>query len=381
MVNVKLLYIMSSFYPAQSGGPNNTIYWQAKALVKKGIDVTVVTTMRDISEDLKDRYNIKENNLLEIDGIKIIYFHYQSKYFIPLTLYKWLNKNIKNYDLISLNSYFLPINWLSSFMSIKNKKDFFIAPRGELEDNALVYNKKLKKVMMWLFLKKLYNRSKFVLVTSQQELEFSKRFFRSDMDFKILPNYIEVNENLKNINVENKKDILYLGRIHPKKGIENLIKAYSKLDKNIKQKHKLKIAGKGQVKYLNFLKDLVKQCNEENNILFVGHKEGKGKEELYKNSKLFVLPSHSENFGNVVLESLMYKTPVIASIYTPWQELEKYKCGFWIDNTPDEIEKHIKEVINMPDFEYKELSENAFKFVNERYNIENNIDNLINTIF
>ena len=53
------------------------------------------------------------------------------------------------------------------------------------------------------------------------------------------------------------------------------------------------------------------------------------------------MPSHNENFGNVVVESLSQGTPVIASTGTPWKILEKYHAGYWIKNNPENIAKKI----------------------------------------
>ena len=374
---MKLLYVMGSFYPTQIGGPNNTVYWQAKALTKKGVDVTVVTTMAGVTDKIQKEYNIQPNKPIKIDNIKVIFFSQNVKHYFSLSLFKWIVCNAGNYDLASLNSYFLPMSWVSAFVFILKKQKFFIAPRGELEDNALIYHHKIKKFMIFSFLKRLYSKSTFVLLTSQQELQFSKKFFKPDMEFKLLPNFIEIDKEPKKIKAKNKKNILLLSRIHPKKKVENLIKAYINLDENIKKKHKLIIAGGYSKQYYDFLISIVRQHNEESSISFVGHKDGKEKEELYKNSKIFVLPSESENFGNVVLEALMHKTPVITSIYTPWQEIEKHKCGFWIDNSPETIEKYIRKILSMKDTEYEKMSENAYKFVDRYYNIENNTQKIM----
>lgn len=375
---MKILYVIGSFYPAQNGGPNNTVYWQARELVKKGIDVTVVTTMSGITKEMKVQYNINEDKEANIDGIKVIFFDYFKKTYFSYKLYYWLVKNISKYDIVNLTSYFFPLSWISACIAIAKKVDFFLAPRGELEDNALKYNFILKKIMMSFFLKKLFNKARFILVTSKQELDFSKKYFNKDMNFKIVPNYIHLDTDLDSINIKNKKNILYLGRLHQKKGIENLIKAYEKLDVDLKSVHKLIIVGTGEESYIKYLKSIV-NCSD--NILFLGHKDGQEKRDLYINSKIFVLPSYSENFGNVVIESLMYKTPVISSIYTPWKELEENNCGYWIDNEISILSEHISKILELKFEDYKVLSDNSYDLVNQKYNIKNNIDNFIKVLY
>ena len=64
---MKLLYIIGSYYPAQSGGPNNTIHWQAKYLSQESIDVTVASLKTGLNEKNIKEYNIKINNRNNIE--------------------------------------------------------------------------------------------------------------------------------------------------------------------------------------------------------------------------------------------------------------------------------------------------------------------------
>ena len=159
-----------------------------------------------------------------------------------------------------------------------------------------------------------------------------------------------------------------------------MIEAYKKLDENITSKHSLLIAGSGDMEYEGSLKLLAhKDAKYKNKILFLGHKQGIEKESLYKQCKVFVLPSYSENFGNVVLESLSFSTPVISSIYTPWEALEEAECGFWIDNKSADIANKLDLVLNFNESEYLNFSINSYNFVNHKYDISRNIEELQNT--
>lgn len=376
---MKLLYVLGSYFPAQSGGPNNTIHWQAKYLTMKGVDVTVASLKSGLSsEDIFD-YNITLNKKNSIEGVKAFYFDYIKNRYFSIKLYYWLFINIKHFDFVQLTSYFFPITWFAACICQIYKIPFSLAPRGELEENALNYSAKIKKVIDKVLLRKLYKKTKFVMVTSIQELDFCKNFFSKDMKFELIPNYIDMSKSshMETNEILMKKDILYLGRIHPKKGIENLIKAYLKLDESIINRHDLLIVGKGNEYYENSLRDLVNSSNKKDKIKFLGHKQGIEKAELYKSSKVFVLPSYSENFGNVVLESLSFSTPVIASKYTPWEILESYKCGSWIDNKVNEIKEKLEFYLNLNDSEYLEYSNNSFNFVYKQYDICQNINNLL----
>jgi len=361
---MKLLYVLGSFFPAQSGGPNNTVYWIAKSLVKEDVDVTVASLSDGLTAEMQNQYSIEPNKKNKISGISAYYFTYAFNRYLSYRFYWWLIKNIKKYDLVNLNSYFFPITWLSAFICVIYKVPFSIAPRGELESNAMVYNSKVKKVLISSFLKWLFSASRFVLVTSNQEKRFTEKYFNSNKAFEVIPNYQDLQESCppKVEELCNKKNILYLGRIHPKKNIETLIKAFSEdIEKKVTP-GKLIIAGAGDESYL---KELVVLAGDCRNIVFAGHVTGKIKQRLLREAKVLVLPSHSENYGNVVTESLQYGTPVIASRFTPWESIQKYGCGYWIDNDAKSMKIAIQKIFEKTDDDYFKMCQKSYDFVHE----------------
>ncbi|MDA7692774.1 glycosyltransferase, partial [Alphaproteobacteria bacterium] len=137
----------------------------------------------------------------------------------------------------------------------------------------------------------------------------------------------------------------------------------------------LLIVGRGSVEYTIYLKDLINES--QSNVILLGHKEGKEKIDLYTKSKVLVLPSHSENFGNVVLEALANSTPVIASKYTPWEEIEENQCGYWVDNSPESIQIYLEKIFTLSSDEYLNYCRNSHNLVCNNYNISQKINHLI----
>ena len=376
-----ILYVLGSYFPAQQGGPNNTIHWQAKYLSKNGINVTVASFKSGLTKQNIENYKIKMNVTNNIEGVNALYFDFFKNKYLSFSFYFWALKNLRTYDFVQLTSYFFPITWFSVLLCTVYSIPFSIAPRGELEENALKYNFSLKIYLHKYFLKFIYKRACFVMVTSKQELDFSRKFFDNEMKFELVPNFIDLSrikpqsESL----IDNKQGILYLGRIHPKKGIELLIEAYKNLDDDLVKDNPLLIVGDGNKDYVHRLKNISKiKTKSTHNISFLGYKEGAQKELLYKRSKVFVLPSFSENFGNVVLESLSFSTPVIASKYTPWSDLIKYKCGCWNENRVSDIQESLIFLLTMEKDEYTLYAKNAYNFVHDKYDINSNILVLIN---
>jgi glycosyltransferase involved in cell wall biosynthesis len=132
------------------------------------------------------------------------------------------------------------------------------------------------------------------------------------------------------------------------------------------------IAGKSERKYLSYeteLKNLVQRLGLEEKVKFIGHIEGKEKDKLIAESYVLVLPSHSENFGMVVVEALAQGTPVIASRGTPWEDLKDYKAGYWVENSPQSLAKALDDILSLDTKKYKELTKNSLRLA-QKYDIK-----------
>src|SRR5690606_13297953 len=99
--------------------------------------------------------------------------------------------------------------------------------------------------------------------------------------------------------------------------------------------------------YLDHLHRLIDELNLAEHVEFRGHVIGDDKEIAYAESYALILPSESENFGNVVIEAMNHGTPVIASKGTPWSILEAWKCGYHIKNSPEEIAESLDKLISL----------------------------------
>jgi glycosyltransferase involved in cell wall biosynthesis len=367
---MKILYVLGSFYPAQNGGPNNSIYWAASELVRRDVDVTVVSLRDGLTPNHLSDFNLFIGRECIINGIRAWYFGYYPNRYFSFGMFRWLIANIKNYDIVNLSSVFFPWTWFAALLCTINRVPFSLAPRGELEPGAYFFSKKRKDFVSFLFLRRLMARSSFVLVTSEQEKELSKFFFPRDMVFKILPNFVDLSSfGATTFNVREKKDILYLGRLHPKKGIENLIDAFDRLDSSVLDDNRLLVVGSGDIGYVNKLKARAGATGNSGAIHFLGHKVGEEKARIFRKAKVMVLPSYSENFGNVVVEALAESTPVIASRFTPWSCLEEEGCGRWVGNDPESLALALKSILVLNQQDYTAMSESARRLVTEVYDI------------
>lgn len=366
---MKLLFPIRAFYPSQVGGPSNTLFWHTCALKRKKIEVLIVTTTWGIKEGL-----VKEDFWLE-DSCGYVY--YGSGVSSSFKIIKEAIIKLKESDIIHLNGLFHALS-LFPFLYSKllfPKKVIVWSVRGELNREALKFSK-LKKIPFLFFYRILGKNVVFHSTSSQETIDIKKHFFNS----KIIemPNFILPANRLT---VKFKKQFLFMGRIHPIKGLDKLIKSLSLSKFFIKDGFKLVLIGTNTPDnegYLNHLKSLVKELNLSKHVEFLGQITGDRKEIAYAESFCLILPSESENFGNVVVESMNHGTPVIASKGTPWAILEDFNCGYHIENSSEQIALAIDKMISLDANDYLSMRRNSVRLVDEKFNIETKIDLWIN---
>ena len=244
--------------------------------------------------------------------------------------------------------------------------------------------KTLKKKIYWfLFEKKNLLNAKFVLSNSKKEFhQFKKTFVNTNgIKFKIV-NYglfpksldfkISKEKFIKNFPfVKNKKTILYMNRIDPKKGCDLLIKSFAKI-KN-KRNYLLLIAGDTNSKYGKEMIKLKNELKQESHIYFLNFLKDQIKWGAYEYSNFSILPSHGENFGVSVVESLFTKTPIICSNKVGISNyIKKYKAGMVIKNNEQSIISALEKSFHLNKEKNKKLKENSFKCFNDNFNYSNN---------
>jgi glycosyltransferase involved in cell wall biosynthesis len=138
--------------------------------------------------------------------------------------------------------------------------------------------------------------------------------------------------------------LLFLGRLHPIKGIENLLQALSLGKENVM----LDVCGEGDEAYEAQLRALVLKLGLVDRVRFHGGVSGEAKVQCFAQADLCIVPSFTEGFATVVAEALAHGVPVIASKGTPWREIEEKGCGLYVSNEPRELAAAIDRASAMP---------------------------------
>ena len=182
----------------------------------------------------------------------------------------------------------------------------------------------------------------------------------------VIPNCVQVEKIQMKASWTRKKNILFLSRVHVKKGINFLIEAAANLKSEL-QGYIINIAGEGEPEYIDELKALAADLGVSDMIRFVGGVYGERKWELFREADLFVLPTHSENFGIVVAEALACGTPVLTTKGTPWHELNECHCGWWTEIGTDGTEEALREFIGCTYTELELMGHNGRRLIEEEY--------------
>ena len=167
-----------------------------------------------------------------------------------------------------------------------------------------------------------------------------------------------------------KKIILYLGRINKKKGLDLLIKAFDTVIKhnNTKKEIHLVIAGPYEKKYYIKINNLIKDLKLDEYITFTGPLYDKLKWDAYNSCQIFCLPTHQENFGITIAESLSVGKPVITTNKTNiWKILNNYKAAFISNDDYRGLVKSLTKWNLLNRKEYNEMSKSSFKCFKENF--------------
>ena len=164
------------------------------------------------------------------------------------------------------------------------------------------------------------------------------------------------------------RKVVFLGRLHPIKGLMNLVDAWAAV-RGLPgtSDWQLVLAGPDEGGFQSELMARIRKHGIEDAVTFTGALDERQKWDLYRQADLSVLPSFTENFGLVVLESLACGVPVIATRGTPWQVLETERCGWWVDVGADALARALREAMALTDDDRQAMGRRGRALVASRF--------------
>jgi glycosyltransferase involved in cell wall biosynthesis len=271
-----------------------------------------------------------------------------------------------DYDLYHTNGMWMHCNHETCLVARRKGKLYVITPHGMLYPQALARSTWKKKLLLALGgVDKDLKRADCIHATCNEEMGYYRALGYNN-PVAVIPNPAPAPGFIREILRENSvKRIGFLGRLHPRKNVEALLAAWLMLAEKVRDAQ-LVIMGKGDVAYEQMLKDRARQYGLKN-VDFAGFVSGREKFEKLASLTALCVPSDFENFGMIVTEALSVGTPVIASKGTPWQDLETYRCGYWVSNEVQTIAETIEKLLALPSMELTQMGENGKRLVEVKY--------------
>ena len=259
---------------------------------------------------------------------------------------------------------------------------YVVSPRGMLEPWSLRQKWLKKRIARFLYQDQDLKCAAALHATAESEAEQFRRLgFKNPII--VSPNGVNVpNCDLATKNTKDAKRVLFVSRMHPKKGVMELVEAWGKVvsggveewgSEGVKERESwivelvYTVNGDFEREYEAKVKARVKELGLENQFVFTGALNDDEKWRAYGRADLFVLPTYSENFGIVVAEALWAGVPVITTKGTPWQELEERRCGWWIGTGTEPLAAALKRALNTSDEELHEMGRRGHVLVEDKY--------------
>ena len=287
----------------------------------------------------------------------------------------------KTIDIFHLHGLWMYPSWASGSIARASRIPYVISPHGMLEPWSLGHSCWKKKAAGLLFEYRNLMRAQCLHACSEQEY-FSIRSFGYKGPVAIVPLGLTRHEYLYASGVEaksrntqladfkTKKILLFLSRIHVKKGLDILLESWELIQRNFPEWH-LVIAGDGDADYFAQLQEKVSSSVLEGSVTFTGTVHGIDKWALLKQADIFVLPTLSENFGLVIAEALACGVPVITTKGAPWGELLAENCGWWIEIGVTPLGICLVDALSRPSEQLVTMGERGRHLISSKYLVDN----------
>lgn len=221
-------------------------------------------------------------------------------------------------DVMHVHGLWMYHSWACQRFSQATRTPYVVSPHGMLDPWALRQARWKKRVAGWLFARRCFDQASCLHALNESERQ-SMRAFGCKRPICVIPNGISLPaENASSIGVTpwqdrvgGRKTMLYIGRIHAKKGLMNLLEAWSKLAPSQRSEWLLQIVGWAQDDHEAELKAVSGMLGIEGSVLFLGPRFGDEKDRLLRDADAFVHPSFSEGLPMAILEAWAYRLPVV----------------------------------------------------------------------
>ena len=317
---------------ADHGGTSRSVPALCEALDEEGVDVHLVTAVpKDPSPDQEPILPSGDVHLHRIEENTRLQRTLRS----PLQFYRRLWSVVEDVrpDVIHDHGAWLPSNAVAAWVARRADVPLVSAPRGMVTEWSLSHRAGKKRAAWHLYQKPVFRQASLFHATAPAEAD-DLRALGMTQPIAVVPNGVEMPDARPEGEAIAGKRALFLSRIHPKKGLPMLLDAWADVRP---EGWTLELVGPSENEHRAELEAQAAELGLDGEVVFAGPVDDADKWHKYAAADLFVLPTHSENFGIVVAEALAAEVPVLTTTGAPWQELEDHDCGWWVAPEPDAI--------------------------------------------
>ncbi len=349
---MRVVHVTPYFAPAFCyGGPPRSVLALCRELERQGVDVEVVTTTANGKGELRASPPGGE----EYEGVRVHYLPraFARRYFGARHLRALLSSALERCDVVHLHGLWnIPVA-VAAHMARQREVPYVVSTRGMMEKPARARHPWRKRLAYWLLERRNLAGASLLHATSAAEAA-TLRQLGLGVRIVTVPNGVEAaaaNATLRGVfrhawrlGAETPL-VAYLGRIHPVKRIDLLVAAFARLNTRHPEA-RLVIAGPDEEGYGEKLRRRLGP--ERDRIVWTGPLEMHQKRALLADATALALCSDSESFSLAVAEALAAGVPVVVTRTCPWESVERYGCGFWVEQRADAIAEAILALIRDP---------------------------------
>ncbi|MGB3495756.1 MAG: glycosyltransferase [Elainellaceae cyanobacterium] len=383
---MKVLHVIPSVAPVR-GGPSQAIFQMVCALNQQNIKADIATT----DDNGSFRLDVPLHHSVQYYGVPVRFFPRFSpaaaavrEFAFSSAFTTWLWHSITDYDLIHVHAIFSYVPTAAMAIARLKGVPYVVRPLGQLCQWSLQQSQRRKQLYLDLIERANLSHANAIHFTSDAERVEAKSLGLKTPGV-VIPHGLTLAPTISDAPAQlrqwlqlpgDEPIILFLSRLHPKKGLEVLIKSLMRM---ADQRFTLLIAGSGDPSYEAKLRHLINQSGLGDRTRLVGFVSGHEKDLLLQGATLFTLTSHSENFGVAVLEALASRLPCVV---TPGVALasmiSRENLGWVPDLDEGAIANAISEALVQPE-KRQEIGDRARQFIEAHYTWEQVASRLIDT--
>lgn len=329
-MTTRSLHVISSLNPS-SGGPTQSVIHLCEALHALGAPAEIATVQ--VEGETLPRGLISPVHAFPIASPRRLRRSPE--------LASFLMEEVGRFDLLHVHGLWEWPGRYARQAAQRAHKPLVLSPRGMLEPWSLQQNAVLKRVSLALWERRNLHAAALLHATAETEArQFRALGLRSPI--AVIPNGLDFPPPLERRAPTRK--VLFLSRFHPKKGLDLLLRAWAALGP-AREGWELELAGPDENGYRAVVEGEARRLGLGAEVRFTGPVYGEAKWGLLRSAALLVLPSRSENFGNVVAEALSQGVPVLTTQGTPWKPLEPRGCGWWVPASVPALEASLRRAL------------------------------------